>query len=501
LLDEISLMAVMPPVTLRAKVFRKDVHDSFIELPVVFTEDGPLLPLIDYMLKFEQRSASWRAKLAQGICLLIEYMQVNSHCFDDPAELFRGFVTRLSCGTINETGGDPGGLYWLGSSDQVTRHLVQLLSNFFDWTHKKSGTTALNPWREATSAEQRLAWAAWQHQRDRSFLGHTWDRDKAAMAVARARDTLLKRAPLIDHEPVKRFPEDSISDLLWRGFIVPGKQKSPRIEERLNLRDILITMLLHYGGLRVSEPFQLYVHDVMPDPFDAQRAYVRIFHPSDGLAPHDWLDAKGKAIHCIREAYLRGKFGMRPRDQYFHTHSRYAGWKDNALSSSMHFIDVHWFPSWAGGVFMKLWILYMTQRAQLACNHPFAFVTENGDPYSIDTFKHQHGRAVERIGLEAAKALGTTPHGHRHAYGQRCSDLGVNPMVIMKAMHHKSLESQAVYTTPGREKVRQAILEAEKRNELGGGLSAPPDFLSYGFEDVDPLGLLSGKSPKLIRKK
>jgi hypothetical protein len=38
-------------------------------------------------------------------------------------------------------------------------------------------------------------------------------------------------------------------DLLFKGFIVPGKQKSPRIEERLNLRDILITMLLHYGGL------------------------------------------------------------------------------------------------------------------------------------------------------------------------------------------------------------------------------------------------------------
>lgn len=68
-------------------------------------------------------------------------------------------------------------------------------------------------------------------------------------------------------------------DLLFQGFIVPGKQKSPRIDERLNLRDILITMLLHYGGLRMSEPFHLYVHDVIHDDTAPGTALVKVYHP------------------------------------------------------------------------------------------------------------------------------------------------------------------------------------------------------------------------------
>jgi site-specific recombinase XerC len=91
------------------------------------------------------------------------------------------------------------------------------------------------------------------------------DVDAAALKVSRARSVLLRRNPVIDHEPVKFFSEDRMADLLFKGFIVPGKQKSLRIEERLNLRDILITMLMHYGGLRMSEPFHLYIHDVIPD--------------------------------------------------------------------------------------------------------------------------------------------------------------------------------------------------------------------------------------------
>ena len=91
--------------------------------------------------------------------------------------------------------------------------------------------------------------------------------------------------PVIDREPVKHFPEEKIRDLLWRGFIVPGKQKSPRPEDRLNIRDILMTLLMRYGGLRVSETLHLFVQDVVPDPFDPSKAHVRIFHPGQGKAP------------------------------------------------------------------------------------------------------------------------------------------------------------------------------------------------------------------------
>jgi predicted membrane GTPase involved in stress response len=49
--------------------------------------------------------------------------------------------------------------------------------------------------------------------------------DVAMLKVSQARTTLLKKTPVIDHEPVKFFPAERMQDLLFRGFIVPGKQK------------------------------------------------------------------------------------------------------------------------------------------------------------------------------------------------------------------------------------------------------------------------------------
>lgn len=488
----------MQHTTVRAKIHR-DNTGIVTEIPVIITESGPLQPLIGYLLeRSHSRSFSWMQKMTQSVGLLLDYMAANHDCFDDPKELFQTFVQRLYTGTAGEDGTDHSGLYWQGMSLSLVRQLTFQLSDFSDWMAEKQGTKPLNPWREATRFEEMLNWAAWHQQHNRAFLAHTWDRKGASHAVKRARNALLKRTPVIDHERVKRFPEDRIEELLFKGFIVPGKQASRRIEIRLNLRDILITMLMHYGGVRMSEPFHLYVHDVLPDPFHPDRAYVRIFHPSEGVAPPDWFDVKDQPIRCNREAYLRGKYGMRPRDQYFPTDQLHAGWKGNALDSKAHFMDVHWYPTWTGELFMKLWILYMAQRVQKTCDHPFAFITEKGKPYAIDSFGRAHRRAVERIGMTPAKAIGTTPHGHRHAYGQRLTDAEIDPIFRKKALHHKSLESQIVYTEPDRARLTKMLDAATKRLEAGQTLP-PPDFMAYGFEDVDPLGLMSGSNPKLRR--
>ena len=272
---------------------------------------------------------------------------------------------------------------------------------------------------------------------------------------------------MIDHDPVKYFPADRMQDLLFRGFIVPGKQNSPRIEERLNLRDILITMLMHYGGLRVSEPFHLFLHDVTHDDTDPGSALVRVFHPSLGQAPADLRDAKGKPVACDRTTYLRDKHGLQPRTEYKSSHTLHAGWKGNALDSKQKFMHVHWAPLWAGSLFWKLWVFYMAQRDQFnPGDHPYAFVTREGKPYSIEAYEDAHANAIKRIGLVSAKALGTTPHGHRHAYGQRLSDLHLDAKFLMKALHHKSLESQIVYTEPDRVKLNRAIDAALKVKQL-----------------------------------
>ncbi|AXK40178.1 gamma-mobile-trio recombinase GmtY [Crenobacter cavernae] len=489
----------MEHVTMRGKIHR-DNTGVVAEIPVIVTEHGPLRPLVEYLLeRVHVRSHIWMVKLAQAVSLLLDYMAANHDCYDNPKDLFAGFVQRLYTGTVGEDGTDPSGLYWQGRSPAVVRQLVNPLSEFSDWMAERQGTRPLNPWRQATRGEELLAWAAWHQKRDRAFLAHAWDRETASLQMTRARNALLQKTPVIDHETVKFFPDERIHDLLFKGFIVPGKQKSPRLEERLNLRDILITLLLHYGGLRMSEPFHLYVQDVVPDPLHPERARVRVYHPSLGTAPPDWLDAKGKPTRCSRDAYLRGKWGMLPRTEYASTDQWHAGWKGNALDSKAHCMEVSWFPAWAGELFWQLWVFYMAQRAHMRCDHPFSFVTQQGKPYAIDSFERQHRRAVERIGLTPAKALGTTPHAHRHAYGQRLADAKIDPIFRKKALHHKSLESQTVYTEPDRAKLTRALEEASQREREGATLP-PPDFLEYGFRDVDPLGLLSGPHPTLLRR-
>lgn len=475
------------------------------EIPVILTEFGPLQPLIRYILKnWDNLSKSNTNKLVQAVGLLIDYTEANHEAFDNPQDLFGTFVQRLYSGTVGVDGSDPSGLYWNARTPQVVRVIVNHLSKFSDWLAGEQGAKPLNPWRHANRAEERLAWAAWHHCRNRSFLAHSMSIDVASLKVSQARSILLKKTPVIDHESVKYFPADRMHDLLFRGFIVPGKQNSPRIEERLNLRNILITMLLHYGGLRVSEPFHLFLHDVTHDDTDPGSALVRVFHPILGQAPADLLDAKGKPVRCNRDTYLRDKHGLQPRTEYKSTHTLHSGWKGNALDSKQHFMHVHWAPIWAGYLFWKLWVFYMAQRGQFNhADHPYAFVTLEGKPYSIDAYEDAHAAAVKRIGLLPAKALGTSPHGHRHAYGQRLEELRLDAKFLMKALHHKSLESQIVYTEPDRVKLNRAIAAAMTRAEKSedGTELAPPDFLDYGFKDVDPLSLLSGKNPKLFRKK
>lgn len=350
---------VMQHTQIRAKVIRDNTGIA-MELPVIMTEYGPLHPLIDYLLLHSHsKSPAWQQKVVQAVGLLLDYMAANYSCFEDPKELFTSFVQRLYSGTIGDNGADPSGLYWLPRERNIVKQLSSQVAAFSDWLSEQKGAEPLNPWRRATTFEEMLNWAAFHQRHSRTFLGHTWDMNRASETAQKARNTQLKRNPKMERDGVKYFPEDKFEDLLFKGFIVPGYQKSPRIEERLNLRDILITLLQHYGGLRISEPFHLFVHDVLPDPRDPERALVRIFHPSEGIAPDDWLDEKGNPIKCTRGKYLRGKHLLIPRNEYPQCDLRHAGWKEPLLDGRQRFMYVHWFPSWAGKFFLKLWNIYL----------------------------------------------------------------------------------------------------------------------------------------------
>ena len=83
---------------------------------------------------------------------------------------------------------------------------------------------------------------------------------------------------------------------------------------------------------------------------------------------------------------------------------------------------------------------------------------------------------------------------------------GIDPILRRKALHHKSLASQAVYTAPNAADVTKAMNNAQAAldRHAADGRVVKPEFdmarlLAFGFEDIDPDGLLSGENHKLMR--
>ena len=482
-----------------------DRSGGMTEIPILLSAQGPVEPLIDYLLwRSHDRSSAWMRKVVQSVRLLLSYMEANADCFEDAKGLFNAFAQRLYQGTVGPDG-DPSGLYWAPMRSATANALLACVSAFSDWLVDHRGGSSLSPKVLPSTHDERLLLAAWEHRRSRAFLGHAMAEAPRSSAH---RLTGRRRSSSVGVDEAAPFPERRFMDLLLRGFTRHGQGQQPDPMMRLSLRDILITLLMHGAGLRMSECFHLWVHDVQPDPLDPSVALVRIHHPSEGHAPDDWLDERGTPIRCNRAAYLAGRYGRRPRHEMLGTEA--AGWKSPALDGS-YYLQAYWFPRDLGRLFLRLWMLYLRQLVQLPRQHPYAFVvlkgTTIGEVYGIEPYKQAHRRAVKRIGLEAAKALGTTPHGHRHAYGRRLMRANVDPVLRKKALHHRALGSQAVYTAPSVGEVSQALDSATSRlGELASEVRVVSPALgaeqltAFGFEDIDPDELLSGPSPKLLRR-
>jgi integrase len=73
-------------------------------------------------------------------------------------------------------------------------------------------------------------------------------------------------------------------------------------------------------------------------------------------------------------------------------------------------------------------------------------------------------------GLTPSRVEGTTPHGHRHAYGGRLARAGVSGADIQRYMHRCSSESHLVYAKPLQSEVASALKRAAKRLSDRGGL-------------------------------
>lgn len=451
-------------------IIRSTIHiheNTQMRLPVIFTKQGILKSYLDYSIYNKHKSQSWLDASVRSVYLLVEFVEFNEAYYKYPSDLFKAFADKLFTGTVNEDGVDSTGLRWSRKSIQSANKTISYITQYSDWLCANKGMSNkenLNPWREATSHEERLNWAAYSHKHSNAFLGHTWSHKSAKEKNKRSRNVRYEqddRATDVDYA-AKRFPDKHINDLLFKGFVKPCSLPSAPAYTRFELRDILITILMHFGGLRRSEPFHLWIDDVIPDPEDPEQALVTVYHPEIGRTPYSYTNGRRET----REETLAKNFRMRPRTKYESSKKIRAGWKNNKLSSMKgNFMVVHWFEPSAGKEFLLYWRFYLKKqyvKPDKKRPHPFAFTNQNGDPYSIDAFERKHKNAVERIGLVADKDLGTTPHGHRYAYINRLEEAGVSQLYIANAAHHKSVRSQDDYKSKSQKEIRAELSRLEK---------------------------------------
>lgn len=484
------------------KVIAKIAQDNSgvtTDIPVILTDEGVLVSVTDYVLSLHLNGISLSTinKHIQSIILLAEFMDANKGMFDNPEEMFSVFVRRLYSGTVGENGLDPSGLYWIpATTGTVARHISHL-TNFTNWVSDKGLDKKLNSLRTATRHEERIQYAAWFRRNQNDFLGHI--KDKSINATIKRARSIKGRTPLTKTEDdAIAFPTGKFESFYLHGM---GGAKDPRVA----LRDKLILLLVHGAGFRRSEALLLWVTDVFEDPSDPDRAIVRIYNEVEGAAPEGWNTRRGIKT---RKAYLQEKYARSPRQEMQST--QHLGWKSKVADHKDGYLEAYFFPQEFARVFMSLWRQYLVYRASVECHHPYAFISFDsrylGNPYTYSAFNQSYSAALRRIGLEPNKAEGLGPHGHRHNYGRRLTDAGIDPLIRKKCLHHKSMESQVVYTLPSSAKVSQALSHASQQLQLrldNAKTTASFDWKTladHGFEDLDPNGHFTGTNPRLGKR-
>lgn len=242
-------------VTVKARVYT-DTTGVYTELPALLTPTGALESLLDYCLyRSHDRSLTWMVKVTRSVRMFLEYLQTNP-AERDTYQLFQNFAQRLYTGTFDrEAGLDPSGLCWPPRSPQDASHIITHLTDFFDWLSNMFPEAAkVNPRYEGGAYDRQIDTAAYQYQRNKAFLGHTWVQNAPLKTGHQVRS---RRLPKVEKEDPPAFPEERFEELLLNGFNTGGRR---------DYRGMLITLLLHGAGFRESEPFHLYIQDVFPAP-------------------------------------------------------------------------------------------------------------------------------------------------------------------------------------------------------------------------------------------
>jgi hypothetical protein len=419
------------------------------ELPGLFTEDGLIVSHLRYLAWFNGKSESWKERSVFSLKLLIEYIHVVPNQ-DRVTELLKSFTVTLITGSINYKDlNDPLGLYWKPRNVRDANNILFHITHYTDFLALQNGyaSSRINPFRKATSYEERLNWCAYYHKQQNVFMNHLTNYERAKAQTRQVR--LVGKFPdsKIENEKVTRFPDEHIERLIYLGFEKNGIT---------DFKSQAITMLLNYGGIRKSEVFHIYISDITQNPNRPEEALVRVYHPEYGASPDPH--------YKIRKEYLLAETKYKSRNHYRLSERLHAGWKSPLLTSRDAYYEIVFCPPQKAKEFLAIWVNYLKfQRVEPKQSdfHPFAFTNKEGLPETIKNFQRLHKNAVERIGLDCKKEMGTTEHGHRHAYGYRLRQYGLDQVEIQKAMHHKSPNSCLVYINPTNEDVRNKMREVE----------------------------------------
>lgn len=423
-----------------AVVIARDALRANRHTAILLIDGRPFEALSSYFRE-RNKSLSSERHTARAVALLVDFIIARSFEFADTArkhELFTAFAHSLLYGSFSGAE-DPTSLWWGARSSENTDALLQKVCDFSDWLVEKRGTEPLNPNRAPTYAERIRYWRRWNTFRYKSLLAHAATAPDNKHVSARTFSSPL--TPLTTEGRPPYFPHERFGDLLTVGFRRRGTHAS--FWKQYCVRDMMIALLEHAGGVRPSEPFHIWVSDVLPNPNDPEEAVVRIYHPEDGWISHP--DPKtGNIVTSNRKAYLQ-LYGLRPLNQ----ETVYNGWKGNLVQKHGNYMPIFWYPKHYGRLFLKMFKIYIAYVRPLSLPHPWLFVTEAGLPMTAKSYRTLHDAAVRRIGLVPSKPAGTTPHGHRHAFGQLMQENvetgHIDKTVFKSVMHHRSLLSQEAY--------------------------------------------------------
>ncbi len=416
---------------------------------VLLLADGAILaPLLSF---FRGESLSRASEVAYAYALgrFLNWLQVRGMEFNGEhrAEALKAFAEDLLWGTVCNKDGevsDPTGLWWRSTSIANVNQALRRITQFSDWYADKYGTVPLNPERPlATAAEQIRYWAAWGHRKRMSLLGHLKSAKHDGNKARWVREVKGIGKPLVGLNDAKAFPEELIDPLLTKAFLVNPHAR--KLHERYNLRDLAITALCLFGGLRISEAMHLWATDIPSAPEDPMDEPLWISHPSQGYVRH--LDERTHNIVRMKRAdYLQRICGKRPLTEEIGR--KRAGWKSALLhDKARNAFRVFWLDPVGAELFYACWAGYLKTRP-LVLRTPWAWLTKEGDPVGVASFEESWSVAMRRIGVTPNKIAGTTPHGLRHRYGRWFNDLPLNDEFKQKlaqiCLHHQIESPQVV---------------------------------------------------------